>query len=638
MRKKLGLWNKRRRNRANRPSFRYEAVMNSVSELETYSESQLRSLAEDLRELASVEQNKSNEYLSTQKMMPVVIEVIRRTQGFLLHSVQIEAALASANGQIIEMHTGEGKTVVTGAAAILRVLVNQHVHVATTNDYLATRDYETLAPAFEMLGIKSGLLPREMNRTNSRRAYEGEITYGPGYQFGFDFLFDQITMRDHNPSQLGRSIVHQLSGFELEQQLVQCHGLDACIVDEVDSVLIDEATTPLILSFESDKKVSELPFQLSLKVAHELLEDEHFRLDFREKQIEFTESGHLKIQEFRRARNLQLERPWRSYVKSALHAKYFLMKNRDYVVQDGEVNIVDPFTGRIFDDRSWQGGLHQAVEAKENVEINTPRVSKARITRQRFMGFYQTLCGLSGTAMDGRRDFQEFYQVGVIPIPTHLPCRRQVHAPRFFADQEAKIGAMISEVRRLQKFGQPVLIGTGTIHDSIAIQEGFAAAGIDAVVLNGVQDQEEAEIVAAAGREGAITIATNMAGRGTDIKLTEVAKAAGGLHVIGASPNASARVDRQLVGRAARQGQPGSAQFFVSADDELLARFSPSLVKMILRQCAITGEANINGAQEIASLQSVCENEEFNRRQDMVRRDNWMDTVRDSLFGETANV
>lgn len=636
MRKNFGMVNRKARRRSRKLGFRDEDVKASIEPLKYRTEAELKGHAEELREQTSQAVVCDEGLL--QEMIPVVVEVIRRTQGFVLHWVQIEAAIASASGQIIEMHTGEGKTVVTGAAAMLRALSGQIVHVATTNDYLASRDYETMLPAFEMLGIQCGLLPTEMNRANSRRAYDNEVTYGPGYQFGFDFLFDQITIRDHNPNHLGRSIVQQLDGFELDRQLVQCRGLDACIVDEVDSVLIDEATTPLILSFESDKKVSDLPFRLAQHFVDELVANEHFRINSREKRIELSEAGDERVHEFRQARNLQLERPWRSYVKAALHSKYFLIKNRDYVVQDGEVNIVDPFTGRIFDDRSWQGGLHQAVEAKEGVEINTPRVSKARITRQRFMGFYQSLCGLSGTAMDGRRDFREFYRADVIPIPTHLPCQRRLLAPRFFRDQSAKVAAMVSEAKRLQKTGQPVLIGTGTIRDSMAIQQGFQSAGIEAVILNGVQDQEEAEIIAMAGRKGAITIATNMAGRGTDIKLSEDSLAAGGLHVIGASPNFSARVDRQLVGRSARQGQPGTAQFFVSADDELIERFSTRLNKRILRCCRKNGETEIDGAHEIGLAQSVCENEEFRRRQEMVRRDNWMDTVRDSLFGETANV
>lgn len=625
-------FNKKGRNRLNRRRLGLVELKRSLSRLKNLTPTQLAATAADVRE-----QNEKRGFGSqVRSMMPCVVEAIRRTQGFLLHPVQMEGAMITASGQIIEMQTGEGKTVVTGAAAMLNALLGNGTHVATTNDYLAERDYQTLEPAFDLLGLRSGLLPKEMLRAESRKAYDCQITYGPGYQFGFDFLFDQITMRQHSHSHLGRSIVQQLEGFSLDQELVQMGGLDVCIVDEADSVLIDEATTPLILSFDSDEKISARPYHLAKSFVLEL-DDEDFQLDFQTKQIKFTDAGRRRMRDYRRNKQLVLERPWKSYVRSALYAQHFLERDRDYVVQDDEVNIVDQFTGRIFDDRTWQAGLHQAVEAKEGVDINPPRVSKARITRQRFMQLYQKVSGLSGTAIGGSRDFREFYQVNVVSIATHLPCQRILFAPRFFADQDSRISAIVAEVQSRRKTGQPILIGTNTIRDSIAIQEAFDANSIEAEVLNGIQDQEEAEIIAQAGQLGAVTVATNMAGRGTDIKLSEQAKELGGLHVIGAAPNQSRRIDRQLIGRAARQGQPGSAQFFVAADDELLTKFAPALSKRISSRCGRDGESQIKADREIANLQASRDLAEFQRRQEMVMRDNWMDSVRDSVFGEAVH-
>ncbi len=584
---------------------------------------------------------------SALEALPPIVEAVRRTFGFALHPVQIYAAMMTASGQIIEMHTGEGKTVVTGAAALIRSLHGQGTHVATTNAYLAARDFEELQPTFDLLGIEAQRLPEEMKSpTESRAAYNADITYGPGYQFGFDFLFDQITLRQHNPSWLGRSVLHELNGFDINQQLVQCRALDACIVDEADSVLVDEATTPLILSFDTGEEISDRPYRLAMEVARTMEQDTHFKLDGVKRAVEITEAGKAFLRQQRQRsalKRLTLQRPWESYVKSALQGDHFLIRNEHYVLQNGEVNIVDQFTGRIFDDRSWQAGLHQAIEMKEGVTVTTPRVSKARVTRQRFMGFYHSLCGLSGTALGASRDFKEFYSVNVAPVPTHRPCLRQVLTSRFFIDRESRTAAIVAATRRRHSTGQPVLIGTNTIGDSMALAEGFAAAGVSALVLNGMQDREEAEIVAEAGKTGAITIATNMAGRGTDIKPDDQAKALGGLHVIGAAPNQSARIDRQLVGRAARQGQPGSAQFFICADDELLTNYAPQVARKIISACqrgrgeqAKAGESHLDFAKDIAAVQLLRDNAQFRSRKEMVMHDRWMDSIRDSVFSESA--
>jgi preprotein translocase subunit SecA len=306
----------------------------------------------------------------------------------------------------------------------------------------------------------------------------------------------------------------------------------------------------------------------------------------------------------------------------------------DYVVVEGEVRIVDQYTGRIFADRTWQDGLHQAVECKEGVEIKSAPPSVARITRQRYLQLYDQICGFTGTAAGARQEFRTVYGCPVVNVPTNLKCIRRNLPARFFADVSAKLQAIAQAVVANHQTGQPILIGTRTIRESFQIRDALQAKGLSPIVLNGVQDEEEAEIVAGAGRLGALTIATNMAGRGTDIKPDQRALAAGGLHVVGVSPNGSPRIDRQLIGRAARQGNPGSSQFFVAADDEVIATHSPALAKKITRSAAATGETKFNFSKELIQLQESIEAAQYRARQAMILQDQWMDQVRESIEKE----
>ncbi len=614
-------------------------IRRQARELACESDRSLTNRSNDLMEKTRSPDSQSDASPRTAIMQALAIatDAVRRTHGFELYDVQLMGALAAASGKMIEMQTGEGKTVVTGLAAIARSFVSANCHVATTNDYLAERDFESLESTFALLDVSAGLLPTKMAKQESRKAYDCDITYGPGYQFGFDFLFDQITHRNFQTNRLGRSVLYELNGFDIEDELVQCRGFDSVIVDEADSVLVDEAMTPLILSFETEHQEDFEPYHAAGRIADQLEEDKHYTIDRKKLLTRLTDEGEEKILADRRSMKLNLARPWKVYIESALHAKFGLVKDEHYVVEDDAVKIVDPFTGRIFDDRSWQSGLHQAVEAKEGVPINPARVSKARITRQRFMGFYDTMCGLSGTVTAAARDLKQFYGAHVIPIPTHRPCRRIVHEPRFFKCWESKLEAIAGDVATRHQQGQPILIGTRTVRESKIVFEAIRTAGLAPLLLNGVQDQEEAEIVAMAGRIGQITIATNMAGRGTDIKLNDEARQLGGLHVIGTEPNTSVRIDRQLVGRAARQGDPGSAQFFISAEDDVIATHATRLANRIATNASSTGETKRSFAREVAELQATREKVQFHQRQEMVRQDNWMDTIRDSIFGEQVD-
>ena len=565
----------------------------------------------------------------------LIASAVSRVFGFQMHKVQLQAMLAGSAGAIIEMQTGEGKTVVTGATAALTSLTSPAVHVATTNAYLAGRDLEDLAPVFEKLGLSCGILPEGNDVGASQAAYKKQITYGPGYQFGFDYLRDQVFLRNNRQSQLGIQTLNTIRGTDITKSLRQLPNHYTAIIDEADSVMIDEAVTPLVISGAARVDADPLAFNLAKQIASEMVLDEDFTIEMPDQKIEVNdqanESCHQKIEG---VRNLNIERPWRIYIRNALRALHVLKREVDYVVREDEVQIVDQNTGRIFADRTWQDGLHQAVEAKEGLKIKSAPPCVAQISRQRYLLMYDQLSGLTGTSASVVDEFRNVYKMKAVTIPTNLPSKRNNLTPRFFADVEAKLDAVAAEVQQRHRTGQPILIGTRTIKESIQVADRLLAAEVEAVILNGIQDGEEADIVKNAGRSGAIMIATNMAGRGTDIKPDPAALDAGGLHVIGFSPNMSSRIDRQLIGRAARQGQPGSSQFFIASNDEVIQNYSPSLAKRIASRCKKDGEAKVNFAGDVAALQKAVEAKQYNNRQAMMRRDVWMDMVRESIERE----
>ena len=457
------------------------------------------------------------------------------------------------------------------------------------------------------------------------------MIYGPGYQFGFDYLHDQMNLRRDRQNSLGMSLVNRLRGVDPNDNLIQSGAHDVALIDEADSVMVDEAMTPLIISMPGDGKDDPLPYQLAKKIADEFVEGKDYTLKMPQKKLELTESGSRRAHELvADRRNLKLARPWRIYITNALKATLLFTCNVEYVVVDEEVQIVDQNTGRIAPDRSWQDGLHQAVEAKERVPIQPGRESTTQVTRQRYLKMYRELAGLTGTAASVREEFRIVYGCEVIQIPTNKPSVRQVARTRFFAELEPKLAAIGVSVLKRHAAGQPILVGTKTIEESFQIRDVLVANGLQPTVLNGVQDEEEASIVAKAGIAGAITIATNMAGRGTDIKPDKAALKAGGLHVIGVSHNLSPRIDRQLVGRAARQGQPGSAQFFAAATDKLFEEHGQALARTITRRTRASGES-ADFTNELMRLQTEIEAKGFRQRQDMILRDRWMDTVREAI-------
>lgn len=603
------------------------SIRSTESELTAVPDSKLLVLAESHRNRVD---NSGLSISALSQFTAIVSEAIFRTQQIRMYDVQLHAVGACLGQNIVQMQTGEGKTVVTGAIAAIKTLIKPHVHVGTTNTYLAARDLASMKDTYELLGITFGLLPEEPNEEQSRRAYRKQIVYGPGYQFGFDYLRDQMTLRNNRSRGIGMTVANQIRGYDPWSNLIQGKNHDSALIDEADSVMIDEALTPLIISMPSNTVEDPEPYRVAKEVVSNFEVHKDYELELPSKKIILKEAANERAHHRVAKRKLKLSRPWRIYITNAIRANETVKRNVDYVVADGKVQIVDQQTGRIFEDRTWQNGFHQAVEVKEGVELQPGRDSTTQITRQRYLQLYDGLAGLTGTAASAAAEFQSVYNCGVVQIPTNRKCIRQVASPRFFASQEAKLDAIAIEVQHRHAKGQPVLVGSKTICESLEVLEALREKGLAPVILNGVQDEDEAEIVAKAGVAGAITIATNMAGRGTDIKPDQKAIEAGGLHVIGTSPNISKRIDRQLVGRAARQGQPGSAQFFVAGTDALIVENRQGLQKQIVRRSNKRGEAG-DFARELSKLQDEIEARNYQIRQQMILRDRWMDTVREAI-------
>ncbi|MGD9126241.1 MAG: preprotein translocase subunit SecA [Planctomycetia bacterium] len=557
----------------------------------------------------------------------LLVESLRRTLGISLYQVQILAGLALVRKTIAEMQTGEGKTFAAALPAFTYSLSGRGVHSMTVNAYLAKRDYELLLPAYKLLGVSAGCLPEGGSPDERRAAYACDITYGPGYDFGFDYLRDQVALLQQPKRRLGESFRQVLHGHANKSVDPIQRGHHFAIVDEADSVMIDEAMTPLILSGCS-AQASPHPalYRAAMEVADRLEEDHDYVCDVRQKAVHLTERGMSVV----RASTAQipedsLQRPWSDYVDKALRAKVIVKKDIDYVIEQDAVLLVDANTGRIFADRSWRDGLRQAVEAREGIPITSETRSVAHISRQRYLGFYEGLCGLTGTAAGSEREFWQVYHVPVVAIPLRTPSQRTVLSTRFFLDQKSKWSAIVEEIDRIHPKGQPLLVGTRTIEDSELLADELRHRNIPFHLLNGKQDADEAKIVARAGEKGTVTVATNMAGRGTDIRLGDGVRELGGLHVIGCEQQECARVDRQLIGRCARQGDPGSCQLFASAEDSLLAANSPHLVRRMKRLAQPDGEVHANLSSEVARIQQQRERHNFSARRQLLAHDHWIE-------------
>jgi preprotein translocase subunit SecA len=552
-------------------------------------------------------------------------ESIRRALGFTVFDVQLSAGVAMANGQIAEMQTGEGKTLAAALAAFAGTVLHDSVHVVTPNDYLAERDFRDLAPVYQSVGCSVGLLPENGAAEAKREAYACDITYGTGYEFGFDYLREQLANLARQKAPLGERCRTLLAGTGNTRALNVRRAL--AIVDEIDSVLIDEASTPLILSELSQPgAATERVYAGALRVAAALTEGAHFVLDpQRRDQVELTELGRREC--YRQAEAVSIDRspvPWSQLVQQALHALHCLHRDVHYAVLHGKVVVVDGATGRLCPDRAWRNGLQQLLEVKEGLELTASRLAAGRVTRQRYFRLYERLCGMTGTAEESAAEFRRVYGLHIATINPRLSSRRIVLPDRIFLSSEARWQAVESEIVRLLPTGRPLLIGCRTIENSECLARRLDSRRITYQLLNGKQNAAEAQIIARGGQRGIVTIATNMAGRGTDIQLGPGVAELGGMHLIGVERNESRRVDRQLIGRVARQGDPGSAQFFLSSSDDLFVRQAPELCRRMSALPHSSGELLPDLSREIRAVQSRAELAARRLRQELAAADQFL--------------
>lgn len=528
--------------------------------------------------------------------------------------VQIIGGLAIHFGNIAEMKTGEGKTLTTILPAYLNALSGNGVHVVTTNEYLSSRNAEWMRPIYDLLGVSVAVNLRELSPKEKQEAYNADITYSTNNEIGFDYLRDNMVVRKEDRVQ---------------------RGLNFCIIDEVDSILIDEARTPLIISggvFNSNNLYIEAD-----RTAKKLKEDEDYTIDLKTKSVSLTAEGSKKVEKILNIKNLyDLDNTTLvHHINQALKANYGFKKDIDYVVEGDAIIIVDQFTGRLMHGRQYSEGLHQAIEAKEGVTINTETQTMATITFQNLFRMYNKLSGMTGTAKTEEEEFRNIYNMYVICIPTNKPVARVDLSDLVYSNEPGKYKAIINVVKEIHATGQPILIGTISVEANERLSKLLTKNKLPHEVLNAKNHEREADIIAHAGERGAITLATNMAGRGTDIKLGEGVRELGGLYVIGTERHESRRIDNQLRGRAGRQGDPGTSQFFVSFDDDLMRRFGTDKIKSMLINLGIDDDQSIRSkalTRSIETAQKKVEGNNYDYRKSLLDYDNVLNEQREIIY------
>lgn len=554
--------------------------------------------------------------------LAAVCEAAFRTIGLRPYPVQILGACTLASDCLAEMATGEGKTLTASLAAVLAGWSGYPCHVLTVNDYLARRDANWFQPLFHFCGIHAGCVTEEMDPDHRRVQYAQPVTYTTSKELLADFLRDRLRLQRVTDPQR-RLIRHLLLPATSSREGLVLRGLHAAIVDEADSLLIDEAVTPLIIAEPRENPHLVQAVRSASALTDQFQRDEHYTIDMKYRELKLTDAGEEKLE----AHLHNLPPIWRGanrsreLVEQALTARDLFHKDTHYVVRDEKVQIVDEFTGRIMANRSWSEGLHQAVEAKERLEITEPNETVARMSFQRFFRLFPHLSGMTGTAAEARRPLWHLYGLPLERIPTHRPTLRTILPERIFPDRASKWEAVADEVSRLHAENRPVLIGTRSVKFSEELAAELAIRGLQYNLLNAVRHEEEARIVAEAGLPGKITIATNMAGRGTDIKLGQGVADAGGLHVIATERHESGRIDRQLYGRCARQGDPGSVQVFVSMEDEILQRFLPDPISRRLK----ANPARPAVLSALNAAQKSAERQAYRRLHSVLATDTWLE-------------
>ena len=550
----------------------------------------------------------------------LVREAAYRVIGEKPFYTQVLGALAIHFGNISEMKTGEGKTLTCVMPAYLNALTGKGVHVVTVNEYLAGRDANWMGQIYNFLGMTVAVNLREMSSKEKKEAYEADILYSTNNELGFDYLRDNMVVNKENRVQ---------------------RPLNFAIIDEVDSVLIDEARTPLIISGGAMKSIN--LYKDADRFVKTLKENVDYTIDEKTRDITLTDEGTEKGEKYFRIKNLyDIEHSALvHHINQSLKANYTMHNDVDYVVQDGKIIIVDQFTGRLMPGRAFSDGLHQAIEAKENVEIQEETKTLATITFQNYFRMYEKLSGMTGTAKTEEEEFRNIYNMYVIEIPTNLPVIREDAADLVYSTKEEKYKAIIAEIKKRHETGQPVLVGTIAIETSEIISGLLKKAKVKHEILNAKNHAREAEIIAKAGEKGAVTIATNMAGRGTDIKLGEGVKELGGLCVIGTERHESRRIDNQLRGRSGRQGDPGYSQFYVSFEDDLMVRFGTDRFKAILEMAGLDSERNMRSrtiTRSVETAQKRVEGNNFDARKHLLQYDDVMGKHREIMYARRNDI
>lgn len=549
----------------------------------------------------------------------VVREASRRVTGMRHFDVQLLGGIVLHRGDIAEMRTGEGKTLVATLPVYLNALTGKGVHVVTVNDYLATRDSEDMGRIYKFLGLSVGLIVHDLTYDQRRRAYNADVTYGTNNEFGFDYLRDNMVIS--------------------EDQMVQ-RPLNYCIVDEVDSILIDEARTPLIISGPGEKS-TDLYYTLAGIVKTFTKDD--YTMDEKQKTIAPTDSGVAKVEKMLGISNMfdNDHLDLNHLVIQALRARFMMHRDKDYVVKNGEIVIVDEFTGRLMFGRRYSDGLHQSIEAKENVKVQGESKTLATITFQNYFRMYDKLAGMTGTAKTEEDEFNKIYKLDVYVLPTNKPAIRRDLPDVIYKTKNAKYRAVVREVKKRHATGQPILVGTTSINQSEILSQLLDKENIVHNVLNAKYHEKEAEIIKNAGQKGMVTIATNMAGRGTDIKLGPGVAELGGLMIIGTERHESRRIDNQLRGRAGRQGDPGTTQFFLSLEDDLMRIFGSENISKFMDKLGMDEDEPITAkmiTRSIEKAQKKVESHNFEIRKYVLEYDDVMNQQREVLYSQRRQV
>ncbi|MEZ5989141.1 MAG: preprotein translocase subunit SecA [Planctomycetota bacterium] len=555
------------------------------------------------------------------EMFAMTREAGVRTLEMRHFDVQIIGGAVLHLGKIAEMVTGEGKTLVATLPAALNALDGKGVYVVTVNDYLAQRDRDWMAPVYEYLGFTVGAIQSRMSPQERHPQYASDITYGTNNEFGFDYLRDNMKHR-------------------VEDQVQK--NLHYAIIDEVDSILVDEARTPLIISGEPDDESDK--YKMADRIARQLAEGPDFEVKLKEKSAVLLEEGIEKAEKMAGVDSFYSDAQhmdWPHFIENSLRAHHVYQRDKEYVVKDNEIIIVDEFTGRLMPGRRWSDGLHQAIEVKEGIEPRQELQTLATITFQNYFRLFDKIAGMTGTAMTEAAEFEKIYELSVVSIPTNKPLIREDLDDKIYLGDEDKHQAILEDVTEQHRIGRPVLIGTTSIEKSERLSKLLGKAGIEHEVLNAKHHEREAEIVALAGQPGRVTVATNMAGRGTDIKLGPGVKDKGGLHIVGTERHEARRIDNQLRGRCGRQGDPGSTRFYLSFDDDLMKIFARDWVKSVMEKLGLKpGEAIESGmvSRGLARAQRKVEQRNFEIRKNLLEYDEVMDKQRKFLYSQRNEV